>query len=174
MIIYTRKGDGGKTGLFGGRKRVSKASLVIETIGSIDNLNSFIGIIISNLKNKKVKNLLVKIQQDLMTINSVIAGSKIKLGKSKVKNIEEIIDGLGGELPYLNKFILPNGSVDASLLHFARSLTREAERRIVALNEARKLKPELLMYINRLSDLLFMLARYINFRSGVKEKVWQR
>src|SRR4030042_2306444 len=174
MIIYTKKGDGGKTGLFGNKKRVSKASLIIETIGSIDNLNSFLGIIISSSETKEIKNLLKEIQKDLTTINSIIAGSNLEFGKSKVKELEKIIDNFEDKLPPLNRFILPGGSFNASLVHFGRSLTREAERRIVALNEIDRLKPELLIYINRLSDTLFVLARYINFKLRVKEELWKK
>lgn len=178
MAIYTKFGDKGKTSLYGG-KTVSKGSIRVEAYGNLDELNSFLGIVISNLKDKKIKSELIKIQNDLFEIGSSIASlatSKQKdLGiylKKRVKDFEDGIDNLTKEIPELENFILPGGSITGSNLHFARTVARRAERRLVVLAEKEKILLEVLVYLNRLSDLLFTYARFINYTEKQKEIKW--
>ncbi len=183
--IYTKTGDKGQTSLYGG-KRVAKNDLRIETYGAIDELNSVLGLIISEIQNSKVKSqnykakvksdeILIKIQKDLLLIGSLLAGYKnsIKNLKLKIKNLEDWIDNLEKELPELRNFILPGGSGTASLLHLGRSVCRRAERRLVELAQKEKVQPEILSYLNRLSDLLFEMARLVNFKQKKKEIIWK-
>ena len=161
MTIYTRKGDKGKTGVFNG-KRLSKDSLLIEAIGSIDEANSWLGVV-SGFE---------EIQKDLMTISSILAGADLKLPSTKTKKLEKEIDRLDKILPPLKYFILPGGSETGAKLHFARALVRRAERSLVSL-EIKNYKVEILAYMNRLSDYLYMKAREQNFKKGIKEKIWK-
>lgn len=176
MAIYTKRGDKGKTSLYdkssAQREKVSKSSLRINAIGSVDELNSFLGIVISFSENPKLTNQLEKVQRDLLTIGSILAGSDLRFFKTKTKRLEKVIGEIEGRLPPLKNFILPGGSKPASQLQFARSLTRRAERNIVALGKEDTAKSETLSYLNRLSDYLFMLARDANYSTGLKEEVW--
>lgn len=169
MAIYTKRGDKGETSLYDSTSRqnirVSKDSRRINAIGAIDELNSYLGMTSADLK---------EIQRDLFTIGSILAGAKLRFGKAKTKKLEKTIDKLEGKLPVLKNFILPGGSRLAAHLQYARALTRRAERQVVALSEVDKIKPEVLIYLNRLSDYLFMLARKANFDAEVKEEVWKR
>lgn len=177
MAIYTKRGDKGKTSLLDEnntqRKRVSKDSLKINAVGAIDELNSSLGIAASFCKEQKTGKLIEDVQKDLFKIGSIIAGSKLRFTKTKTKKLERIIDELEGKLPVLKNFILPGGSKFASHLHFSRSLSRKAERKVVALSKKNKLKPQILTYLNRLSDFLFMLAREANHKKGTKETFWK-
>ena len=172
MPIYTKKGDKGETGLYGTKRRCSKDSLIFDAIGGIDELNSYLGICVSRSENPKTSEILVSIQKDLLTIGSILAGSELKFYGSKVLKLERIIDKLDKELPELKNFIVPGGTTLASHLHFARALSRRAERGVVRLSKSEKVKPQILIYLNRLSDLLFMLARYTNFEVGVEDEIW--
>jgi len=185
MSVYTRAGDKGKTHLYQG-KIILKSSLRIEAIGSIDELNSTIGVAVAQFKNKnsKVKNELEKIQNDLFEIGGALANpsSKVQKLNSRVQNFEREIDKLEKKLPELKNFILPGGSLGGALLHLARTVSRRAERRIVELSEKDKqslrsdnlrVQNEIIIYMNRLSDLLFMFARSINNIEKKKEKVWK-
>ena len=190
MAIYTKTGDKGKTSLFGG-KRVSKADLRVEAYGEMDELNSLIGTIIvqsSKLKVKsyssKLKNELIKIQQDLLEIGSMLANtvSKSEGLEKRVIEIEKLIDELSKNIPELKNFILPGGGEIGSFLHFARSVTRRVERKIVALNKKDpsagsgqgKIDPQILAYFNRLSDLFFIMARFANYKEKKREIIWPR
>lgn len=168
MAIYTKKGDRGVTRVFdkktGKLIEVSKGSCKIVTIGTIDELNSLLGVI----------GELESVQKDLFTINSIIAGAKLRFLPSKVKSLERQIDKWEGSLPPLKNFIIYGGTPKASLLFYARSVARRAERSLVALSKKREVGEVILMYVNRLSDYLFMLARHENHTSGKKEKVWKR
>lgn len=175
MVIYTKKGDKGETGLYSStaeKIRVSKNSLRIHALGSIDELNSYLGVIVAHSEDKKLRKTLVGIQRDLLTIGSILGGSKLKFLGGKTRQFETIIDKLDAKLPPLKNFILPGGNQVASELHYARSVARRMERVIVSLNEEEKVKSLILVYINRLSDFLFMLARNENFQSGVREEIW--
>lgn len=178
MSVYTRTGDKGKTSLYQG-KRVSKASLRIEAIGTVDELNSAIGVAIAQVKNSKLKvqsleKELEKIQSGLFNIGANLANpsSKINLEK-RVKEFETKIDGLTAKLPELNNFILPGGSLAGSHLHLARTVARRAERRITELSEKEKVEESIIIYMNRLSDFLFMTARFINYKEKKKENIWK-
>lgn len=162
MSIYTRKGDRGETGLYKGGGE-SKNSLRIEAIGAIDEANSWLGI----------TGGFEDIQKNLMTISSILAGADLKLPSTKTKKLERGIDGLEKLLPPLKNFILPGGGKIGAQLHYARTLVRRAERAVVGLSKKEKVKPEILVYLNRLSDYLYIKAREENFKKGVKEDVWK-
>lgn len=178
MSIYTKFGDKGKTSLYGG-KTVSKGSIRVEAYGNLDELNSFLGVVLFTLKDKNIKAELIKIQNDLFEIGSSIASTATnkhkELGvylKKRVEEFEDSIDSLTVKLPNLENFILPGGSTAGSSLHFARTITRRAERRLVVLAEKEKILSEVLIYLNRLSDLLFTYARFINYKEKQKEIKW--
>lgn len=180
MAIYTKTGDKGETGLFSSDKlkkiRVSKSSPVVEAIGSVDELNSFLGIVTSELNSKASLyhcNVTI-VQNNLFTINSILAGSMLSFSKTETKKLEYQIDIWEKELPLQKNFIYYGGSKISTLLYYARALCRHAERRIVSLPDIRNTNPNILIYINRLSDYLFTLARYVNLKEGVKEEVWSR
>jgi len=160
MSIYTKIGDKGKTFLFDGKK-VSKNSPICEALGSLDEVNSWLGII-GGLKET---------QKDLMIISSILAGAKLNFPISKTKNLERKIDRLERILPKLKGFIIPQGK--NAKLHFARALIRRAERAAIALSEVEGLSLNILEYLNRLSDYVFTLARHSNFKEKKKEKVWK-
>src|SRR4030042_6854176 len=175
MSIYTKFGDKGKTSLYGG-KTVSKGDIRVEAYGNLDELNSFLGIVLSGLKDKTIKEKVINIQKDLFEIGSSVASTATNKHKSlsiylkkRVKNFEEEIDSLTKKLPKLENFILPGGSTTGSRFHFARTIARRAERRTVVLAEKEKILGEILIYLNRLSDLLFMYARFINYKNKKKE-----
>lgn len=173
MSIYTKKGDKGETGLFGSNRRCSKNSLVFQAIGAIDELNSFLGIVVSVSEDQTLRKELKVVQRDLLTIGSILGGSSLRFTKVKTAKIEKQIDKLEKKLPKLTNFILPGGSKTASHLHFARALARRAEREVVALSVIEDVKLSILVYLNRLSDYLFIVARGENYRVGLEEKVWR-
>jgi cob(I)alamin adenosyltransferase len=177
MPIYTRFGDKGKTALFGG-KTVSKGNIRVEAYGNLDELNSYLGVVLSQIKDRKIRAELLQIQNDLFEIGGCLAspGNKkyqnlSKKLKTRVLEFEQTIDISTKHLPKLTKFILPGGKT-GSLLHYARTIARRAERRTVALAEKEKVLAEVLIYLNRLSDLLFMFARTINYQEKQKETIW--
>lgn len=179
MSVYTKFGDKGKTSLYGG-KTVSKGSIRVEAYGNLDELNSFLGIVITDFNDKKIKEEILKIQNDLFEIGSTIASASSaqdkKLSeylKQRVEDFEKQIDDLTKKLPELENFILPGGSINGSRLHFARTIARRAERRMVGLSEEEMVLAEVLVYLNRLSDLLFMYARFINNEDNKKEIIWK-
>lgn len=170
-------GDKGKTHLFGGKK-VDKDSMRIEVIGSIDELNSFVGLARSRIEDKMVNEILEKIQRDLFAIGADIASPKdsayiTRLIEKDVEEIEGIIKDVNEDLAELKGFILPSGSPEASLIHICRSICRRAERRLVALKKEESINDIVMVYINRLSDLFFSLARYMNSRKGVHDELWK-
>ena len=162
MVIYTRTGDSGMTGLYGG-KRISKADCQIETYGSIDELTSYMGLVVVKLKNDE-SDLLIGIQKDLYKIMGFLSGAKTELSslETKVTEFEKMIDQIEEKLPELNKFIIPGGNEISSLFQILRVLCRKAERRNIDFFNKRKVtNNELLIikYLNRLSDLFFDFAR---------------
>jgi cob(I)alamin adenosyltransferase len=182
MKIYTKTGDDGDTGLFGGT-RVSKADPRVETYGEVDELNSVLGAVRANRASAlhpSIDALLLAIQGELFVLGSELARSPEKdvdvgvalLTERDVERLEGAIDEFERDLPPLRTFILPGGSEHAALLHMARSVCRRAERRLVALASDQAVRPELLRYLNRLSDLLFVTARYANFRANVTDIPW--
>ena len=184
MKIYTKTGDKGETALYGGT-RVSKASARVESYGTIDELNSFIGFAKTEITVEKVLNQLKKIQFDLFTVGSESATPTYKLTLANVKSrlslviseteIEELenwMDDFEEELQPLQYFILPGGGKAATSLHICRTVCRRAERSLVFLNETEAVRPELIKYLNRLSDYLFVLARYMSKINNESEEYW--
>ena len=182
--IYTKTGDKGETSLYGGT-RVSKAAARVESYGTLDELNAFIGLAKAEISDEKVLSQLQKIQFDLFTVGSEAATPTDKMllanGKNRLdlmiseKEITELelwMDDFDAELEPLKFFILPSGGKAAATLHVCRTVCRRAERAMVFLNETEEVRPELIKYLNRLSDYLFILARYISKISGEKEEYW--
>jgi len=181
MKIYTKGGDKGETGLFGG-ERVPKDSIRIEAYGTIDELNSFIGLTIIEIKDQEVKELLNRIQNNLFTLGSDLAApdneknKKHNIPRIKESHFEEIekeIDKFDSRMEELRNFILPGGCKSSALLHICRIICRRAERRVVTLSNGVNLNPEIIIFLNRLSDLFFVLARYENKISGIEDIKWQ-
>ena len=188
MAIYTRTGDKGQTSLFNGQ-RVSKADLRVEVYGTVDELNSVIGVVIAEIRNSKfeIRNELVRIQNDLFEIGSTLANpgirnpsatlrtsqeSGIKELEKRVKEFENEIDNMTEKMPTLNNFILPGGGNTGSLLHFVRTVARRTERRVASLSKSEKVDNSIIMYLNRLSDLLFTMARFVNYKEKQEEIIW--
>lgn len=180
MKIYTKSGDTGETGLFGG-DRVSKASLRIEAYGTIDELNSFIGLAVTEILNREVKELLQDLQQKLFTLGSDLATPDNE--KTKKYNIprvteefyieaEKAIDYFESKLEELKNFILPGGSKAAAHLHICRTVCRRAERRVVELSSSEDINKNIVIFLNRLSDLFFVLSRIENAEAGVNDVKW--
>lgn len=184
MKIYTKTGDKGETSLYGGT-RVSKAAARVESYGTLDELNAFIGLAKAEISDEKVLNQLQKIQFDLFTVGSeaatptdklILANGKNRLdlmiSEEEISELEHWMDDLDAELEPLQFFILPSGGKAAASVHVCRTVCRRAERAMVHLNETEEVRPELIKYLNRLSDYLFILARYISKISGEKEEYW--
>mgnify|MGYP001574001722 FL=1 len=193
MKIYTKTGDKGETGLLGG-KRVDKNCLEIQLIGEVDELNASLGAALVSLRGEKRRgNLRVgttthrdclaslamtiqNIQRDLFKIGAEVASlqtplseSVEKINSSRVAETEKMIDEFWSELPELKNFILPGGSEAGAHLHLARTICRRLERELVAFGKTVPLRPELYIYLNRLSDFLFAAARWVNFKAGEEE-----
>jgi|ERR1700722_16264676 len=179
MPIYTRTGDKGKTSLFDGT-RVLKSHRRVETYGTIDELNSNIGVAIAEikelgLKNKDIVEELEAVQHDLLDIGSALATPHplpVEGLEKRPKEFEKLIDTLTKQMPEIKYFILPGGGKAGSLLHVARTITRRAERQLVALMQKETVDSTIVMYLNRLSDLFFTLARYVNYKDKKKEVRW--
>ena len=178
MKIYTKKGDEGNTQLLGG-SMVKKNHIKLECYGTIDELNAFIGNIYDQKISEFHKEILLKIQNQLFNLGSCIAfdGKKesIKLPNVAEKNIEMLekaIDNMDASLPILKNFILPSGLSTVSKCHIARTICRRAERNLVALGEEEKINPLHLKYLNRLSDYLFVLARFILMENDISATEW--
>ena len=182
--IYTKTGDKGETSLYGGT-RVSKAAARVESYGTLDELNAFIGLAKAEISDEKVLNQLQKIQFDLFTVGSetatptdklILANGKNRLdlmiSEEEITELERWMDDLDASLEPLQFFILPSGGKAAASVHVCRTVCRRAERAMVHLNETEEVRPELIKYLNRLSDYLFILARYISKISGEKEEYW--
>lgn len=178
MKIYTKTGDKGSTGLWGGR-RVSKDDARIQTYGTVDECNAVIGLARALKPEAGLDELLAKLQNQLFVLGSDLAS---ELGNDKVPRIsqdhvaglEQAIDTLEAELPPLTQFILPGGSPVASHLHLARTVCRRAERWAVSLQRLEPVNEQALIYLNRLSDLLFVAARVANLRAGLADVPWQK
>lgn len=178
MKIYTRTGDAGETSLFDG-SRVSKADSRVDAYGDVDELNAWLGLARASGLDADLDQPLVRIQQDLFALGAQLADPrdriaervrKASLGESDVERLEQLIDRLESELPPLRRFILAGGAPAGAALHVARTVCRRAERRMVSLTPM----PDavLIKYVNRLSDLLFVLARAVNHRAGAPEIEW--
>ena len=176
--IYTRTGDKGETGLVGGA-RVSKDSLRVDAYGSVDELNSVLGVVRAFLNDKELDELLAGLQRDLFVVGADLAStpeaqqrSLPRISKERIVEMERAIDRFETELSPLKAFILPGGGVAGSLLHNARTVSRRAERRIVTLSKREPINEQMVPYMNRLSDLLFVLARVANRRENKAETEW--
>lgn len=177
MRIYTKTGDAGETGLFDGT-RISKADPRVDAYGEVDELNAWLGVARALGVSAEISDLLVEIQRDLFALGAQLADPRHKiaarvekatLGDDRVTQLEQAIDRLEVTLPALRHFILAGGSPAGSMLHLARTVCRRAERRVVALEGV---DPIVIKYLNRLSDLLFVMARAVNRRAGAAEIEW--
>ncbi len=181
MKIYTGKGDDGKTGVLGGA-RVSKDSARPEACGALDELNALLGLARAEGLAQDIDRLLERVQNEIFDLGAELAATDPKaaglrpIGKTHIQALEQNIDRLEEQLEPLQCFILPGGGRPAGLLHFARTVCRRAERRVVTLARVapEPISSELLIYLNRLSDLLFVVARAANARSGIPDVRWQR
>jgi cob(I)alamin adenosyltransferase len=176
MKIYTKTGDDGTTGLQNG-KRVSKSDLRIVAYGAVDEINSCLGIVLAHELDVDIKNLLIRIQNELFVAgsdlsNPDLANAKNRITEAMVENLEKNIDKFEKELQPLVNFILPGGHKTAAYLHLARTVSRRAETQVVMLSERERINLSCQIYLNRLSDLLFVLTRVINKRSGMAEVIW--
>lgn len=171
--IITRTGDEGRTGLADG-SRVPKDSLRIEALGDVDELNAVIGLLLSQALPEYLHEPLKKIQNDLFTLGGELSMPGNSLMKEDaVERIEVLAERLNAELPPLKEFILPGGGMAASCCHMARTVCRRAERHVVALSREESLSPLLLQYLNRLSDLLFIICRVLMRERQETEELWE-
>jgi cob(I)alamin adenosyltransferase len=178
--IYTKTGDDGTSGLIDGT-RVKKFDPRLEAYGTVDELNSWIGLIKSGLKETKSIDTLISIQDKLFRIGTMLATNEIKsdfyshlsLNDGDISLLETEIDRMQETLLPLSNFVLPGGSVPAVYTHIARTVCRRAERRIVELNESAGVDKRILIFINRLSDYLFVFSRYINHLVGISDDFWK-
>lgn len=172
--IYTRTGDSGSTGLADG-SRVAKDSARIEAIGAVDELNSALGVVLAEPLPGTIRDCLSGVQNDLFDLGGELSvpGHAV-MSAAHVSRLERELEAFNAELPALAEFVLPSGSRAAALAHVARAVCRRAERRLVALDREAKCAPPLIAYLNRLSDLLFVVARALNRAAGQPEVTWQQ
>lgn len=181
MKIYTRTGDLGDTGLFGGA-RVPKNHPRVAAYGDVDELNSLLGVARASAGLPRVDDVLVALQRDLFAIGALLATpdvarmqshlEKARIDGARIIELERAIDECDAELEPLKAFIVPGGSAKSAALHHARTVCRRAERAVVGMGGEEKIPPIVVIYLNRLSDLLFSLARVSNKRAGVAEDKW--
>lgn len=179
MKIYTRTGDSGETSLFDGT-RVRKSDARVAAYGDVDELNAWLGLVRSHGVGEDVSGMIVQIQRDLFALGARLADPRHKIAErvakaavapADIRRLEDWIDAFERDLPPLRRFILPGGTAAGALLHVARTTCRRAERAIVALDH-QAIEPDVLVYVNRLSDLLFVMARAVNQRAAVPELEW--
>ncbi len=183
MKIYTRSGDQGDTGLFGGG-RVPKAHVRVEAYGAVDELNAALGVAVATVADEQIRKRLVRTQQDLFSLGASLATPGAESGtarpatppipENRIGEMEGWIDDATDETPPLRNFILPGGTAGAGSLHLARTVCRRAERAVVRLAREEAADPRVLTYLNRLSDLLFALARLENHRAGIPDVLWEK
>lgn len=181
MRIYTKTGDTGETSLFGGQ-RVAKDAIRVEAYGTVDELNAILGLARAKIANAELQSLLAELQAQLFDLGADLAtpleGKRPskravpRITPDQVASLEGLIDKFEAELESLRSFILPGGAEGAAILHFARTVCRRAERRSVSLSKQEMINPEVLKYLNRLSDLLFVMARLVNKRLNQPERFW--
>jgi cob(I)alamin adenosyltransferase len=178
--IYTKTGDSGETGL-GDGTRVPKDHFRVASYGTVDELNSLLGLMLTQQPQTPEADLVQKIQNDLFDVGADLctpasadekAGDRLRITVGQVKSLEDAIDRLNAPLKPLTSFILPGGSIMAGWCHFARTVCRRAERDVVSLMRTETVNPHVLTYLNRLSDLLFVLARVLNDQ-GTKDVLWE-
>jgi cob(I)alamin adenosyltransferase len=180
MKIYTKTGDTGETGLFRG-PRVSKCDSRVEAYGNVDECNSVLGLALCFIAHPQIRTVVEQIQQDLFEVGADLAtppqdenDASWRIDKNMTIDLENTIDRFEQDLPPLQNFILPGGSIAGAFLHNARTVCRRAERSVTKLANEQKINPEVLRYLNRLSDLLFVLARAENHRAGSPETIWKK
>ncbi|MEJ7809923.1 MAG: cob(I)yrinic acid a,c-diamide adenosyltransferase [Gemmatimonadaceae bacterium] len=181
MKIYTKTGDAGETGLFGGG-RVPKDHPRVEAYGDVDELNAVLGMVRSAELMPRIDEVIAPVQRDLFSLGALLATPdlekmhehlrKARIDESRIGDLERAIDDGERELEPLNAFILPGGTPKSAALHVARTVCRRAERRVIALAHEVEIPPLVVQYLNRLSDLLFVLARVANRRAGAAEVTW--
>ena len=181
MKIYTKTGDSGDTALFGG-DRVSKSHPRVEAYGDVDELNAMLGVVRAVEDMPRIDEVLVSIQRDLFAIGALLATpdrdkmrlhlDKARIDEARIVELERTIDAGDGELDPLRAFVIPGGTPKAAALHVARTVCRRAERHVVELGAGVELPPLVIIYLNRLSDLLFTLARVANHRAQAGEVTW--
>ena len=177
MKIYTKTGDSGMTGLFGG-KRISKDDARIEAYGTLDELNSFLGFLNAGFYIEKYNDIILEVQNRLFDMGSHLASDPEKdvlpsgITPEDIRLLENFMDDMDSELAPLRNFILPGGNQTVAQAHICRTVCRRAERRVVTLHQFSDIDPMIVMYLNRLSDFLFILARYLAFKSGIEELKW--
>ena len=179
--VYTKTGDKGETSIIGGI-RVKKSCERLEAYGTVDELSSHLGLLASMLPDGEDKDLIIRIQNNLFSVCSNLATDQsqtplydsARLPDGEIQVLEHKVDEIMNLLPERQGFILPGGTQAAAQAHVCRTVCRRAERRIVALSEVAQISPETLQYVNRLSDYLFVLAKKINFNTGVSEIIWQK
>jgi cob(I)alamin adenosyltransferase len=182
MKIYTKTGDSGKTSLLGG-KRTEKNCIEMQAIGEIDELNAYIGLLLAEIKKDSyyypdIKKNILKIQNNLFIIGANLAAVQTKLSnipkltEDDISNIEKQIDAISENLPKLKQFILPGGTKEATTSYLARTICRRAERKIIEVSKQYEIDPKIKKYINRLSDYLFVLARWLNYENNIEEIQW--
>jgi cob(I)alamin adenosyltransferase len=182
--LYTRTGDRGETGLFGGR-RVPKDHPRVVAYGTIDELNSALGVAVSFIRQRPLAAVVQSIQNELFDIGAELASDRpvrrtakraavFELGPKHVRRLEQLIDEYDAKVAPLTTFILPGGGQAASFLHMARTICRRAEREVVTLQRTQRVNEQILVYLNRLCDLLFVLARYANRAARTREITWQK
>ena len=172
--IYTRTGDTGTTGL-GDGSRVPKHSARIEAIGAVDELNSTLGVVLAEDIPDAVASLMTRVQHELFDLGGELSiPGYVAIGEQHVQSLEEHLDQFNAELPPLKEFILPGGTRPAALTHVARATCRRAERRVVKLAQSEQLSPLPQRYLNRLSDLLFVLCRVLNRHVGREDVYWKK
>ena len=171
--IYTRTGDDGTTGI-GDGSRVEKDDPRVEAIGTVDELNSALGVLLTHELPDAIRSSLTDIQHALFDIGGelCIPGTSC-ITAEQVEQLEQLLDGLNADLPALKEFILPGGTAAAAACHMARAICRRAERRSYSLGKQAGINPASLQYLNRLSDLLFVMARYLNRQAGEPDVFWQ-
>ncbi len=180
MKIYTGFGDKGKTSLLGGEV-VNKDDTRIETYGTLDELNSIIGLLRTKIVEQSINKILFRIQNEIFILSSEIATPdakrqgklKNRISEKNIRKIEDTIDDISEKLDPLKNFILPGGSESAAIAHMARTVCRRAERNLATLNSRSDLRGELIVYLNRLGDLFFILARYLNKSNNVSDVIWK-
>ncbi len=175
--IYTRAGDQGETSL-GDGSRVSKLDCRIASFGTVDELNSLIGVVLAGDAPDAFRPVLARVQNELFDVGADLSvpwgiADRLRIGQPSVDDLERECDRFNAELPELRSFILPGGSETAARLHVARTVCRRAEREVIAAAEEVELNPLVLVYLNRLSDLLFILARAANAHAGRDEPLWR-
>jgi ATP:cob(I)alamin adenosyltransferase len=169
-MLYTKKGDDGKTQIFDCDQRFSKSSAVAEALGALDEVNSFLGVVKCKVNNQD-KGIMHQIQENLFIIQAEVGGAEKKISKDKISEIEKIIDKIEKELPPIKTFFISGATELSAKLDFARTLARRAERRVIKVKEEGlvKISQNTLAYLNRLSSLLYALARQSAYKSGIKE-----